>query len=172
MLVRICLASVALALLTPASDAGPFRRWVSRHSHHAPVSRVYTANVPSSVPAPTYRVSGTPVQSGGEWDALDILNAQRAARGLRPYLRDTGLTLAARAAATFRARHLLFGHVTGGMGDFQFLAPGVTAAAAGCAAYPPQDGFLACAMYDGYTYAGAYTVVGPDGRGYHHLFVR
>jgi hypothetical protein len=104
-------------------------------------------------------------------DALDELNAKRAAKGLRPYIRDEGLTRAARACAAFRAQHRLFGHVEGGRGDFAFAEPGVRVDATGCAAYPAHMGFLACAMWDDYTHAGAISVPGSDGRSYHHLFV-
>ncbi len=102
-------------------------------------------------------------------DALDTVNAQRAQRGLPAYERDDALTVAAEQAATFRAHHGLFGH-TGN--DFVFLPAGVSADAAGCAAYPPSMGFMACATYESYRYAGASTVIGRDGRAYHHLFVR
>lgn len=102
-------------------------------------------------------------------DALDQVNAQRAARGLPAYLRDGGLSLAAENAAQYRAANRLFGHCSN---DFAFLPPGSTADAAGCAAHPPSYGFLACAVYDGYQFAGAATIIGRDGLAYHHLFVR
>lgn len=105
-------------------------------------------------------------------DALDEVNAARARRGLRPYLRDAGLTQAAQSAATYRATHRIFGHVSGGMGDFRFLPPGSHASAAGCGALEPSWGFRSCAMFESWTYAGAATVRGADGRLYHHLFVR
>lgn len=105
-------------------------------------------------------------------DALAEVNAKRASRGLRPYQFDAGLTQAARACAQHRADRLMFGHVMGGMGDFQFVPPGTRCDATGCAAYPPSMGFLACAVYDNYRYAGAATVIGRDGRAYHSLFVR
>src|SRR5262249_41577712 len=43
-------------------------------------------------------------------DALAEVNAARAARGLRPFLRDDDLTVAARTAAQYRARALCAGH--------------------------------------------------------------
>jgi hypothetical protein len=105
-------------------------------------------------------------------DPLAQVNARRAAAGLRPYQHDPALTTAARAAATYRARYRIKGHVIGGMGDFQFVPAGTQASAAGCAAWPPGDGFGSCAMYDAYTFAGAASVQGEDGLVYHHLFVR
>lgn len=102
-------------------------------------------------------------------DALDELNAQRAARGLRAYVRDPSLTVAAQRCADARAAVLRFEHTDN---DFAYLDPGVQAAASGCAAYPKEDGFLACAMYDNYTYAGAAYAMGRDGKRYCHLFVR
>jgi hypothetical protein len=79
------------------------------------------------------------------------------------------LTAAAERAASFRAANLMFGHTNN---DFSFLDAGVSAAAAGCAAYGIEYGFMSCAMYDGYTYAGAAWVQGRDGKMYCHLFVR
>jgi hypothetical protein len=97
------------------------------------------------------------------------VNAKRAARGLRPFQHDPLLTIAAEACAAHRAQHRLFGHSAN---DFQFLPAGAKANAAGCAAYPASYGFMACCVYDSYTFAGAASVTGPDGRVYHHLFVR
>jgi len=105
-------------------------------------------------------------------DALAEVNAKRAARGLRPYAHDPALTEAAQKCAAYRAARLMFGHVTGGMGDFQFLAPGVRCSATGCAAYPDQYGWMSCAIYDNFTHAGAAWVRGADGKRYMHLFLR
>lgn len=102
-------------------------------------------------------------------DALDEVNAKRAARGLRPYVRDDGLTRAAQSCAAFRAQHRLFGHTSN---DFQFLSAGSRASAAGCAAYPASYGWMSCAVYENHTYAGAAYVTGTDGKRYMHLFVR
>lgn len=111
--------------------------------------------------------NGLPV---GSVEALDELNELRAKRGLKPYIRDNGLTLAAARAAKARADRLLFGHLEN---DFACLPSGTRADAAGCAAYPAQDGFLACCMYDSsFRFAGAVSILGRDGRMYHHLFVR
>ena len=105
-------------------------------------------------------------------DALDEVNAARAARGLPPFAKDDGLTTAAKAAADFRAANLIAGHVGGQLGDFVFLPEGSTATAAGCAAWNPLWGWGACCTYDQYTTAGAAVTTGKDGRRYMHLFVR
>lgn len=102
-------------------------------------------------------------------EALDEVNAIRAASGLPPYQRDDGLTVAAKAAATFRAARFIAGHTNN---DFAFLPAGTLAPAAGCAANGPEHGFMACAMFDDYQFAGAAFVIGIDGRAYCHLFVR
>ena len=116
-------------------------------------------------------VPGTGFASAGGYDGdgLDEVNAKRAAHGLRPFLRDEGLTQAARACAQFRAAHGLFGHTSN---DFAFVPAGAHASSAGCAAYPAGYGWMSCCVYDNYTYAGAAWVTGRDGRRYMHLFVR
>ncbi len=101
-------------------------------------------------------------------DGLDEVNAARAARGLRPYIYDEGLTQAAAGCAEYRATHLISGHCN----DFSALPPGATARAAGCGAWYPGEGWGTCCTYDGYTYAGAAFTVGRDGKRYMHLFVR
>lgn len=105
-------------------------------------------------------------------EALAEVNAARAARGLPPFIEDPGLTAAAKAAADYRAQHLIAGHVGGPMGDFAFVPAGTSASAAGCAAWHPSWGWGACCTYDGYRYAGAAFAIGRDGRRYMHLFVR
>jgi hypothetical protein len=105
-------------------------------------------------------------------NALAEVNAKRATRGLRPYEYDEGLTIAARGAAKYRAERHIFGHVTGGMGDFQFLPKGSTAASAGCAAYPAHMGWLSCDIWEPNRYAGAAWWPGSDGKRYMHIFVR
>lgn len=117
----------------------------------------------------------TGATTGEATDALAEVNAKRAARGLRPFAHDPLLTAAAERCAAFRANYRhpngavgLFGHTSN---DFAFLQ-GASASAAGCAAYPASYGFLACCVYENYTYAGAASVMGADGRMYHHLFVR
>lgn len=102
-------------------------------------------------------------------DALAQLNAQRAARRLHAYQHDPALAEAALKAAQYRADRCIEGHTAN---DFAFLPPGCSASAAGCAAWPAHLGFGACAAYEGWTFAGAASVTGRDGRVYHHLFVR
>ena len=112
-------------------------------------------------------------ESGGyywRWNtssvALDEVNAQRAAAGLRPYLPDPGLTTAAMECATYRANGGIQGH-TGN--DFAFLPAGTSSPCAGCAAW--QSGFGACAILDNYTYCGA-AVIERNGLWYCHCFYR
>ncbi len=107
-------------------------------------------------------VAGEPVE------ALDLVNAKRAERGLPAYQRDAGLTEAAAKCAAYRADHLMAGH-TGN--DFAFLPAGSTADAAGCAAWASDFG--ACAMFETqYRTAGAAFVVGKNGLRFCQLFVR
>jgi hypothetical protein len=119
----------------------------------------------------TFVLALAPVSTAAE-DALDEVNAARAARGLAPYTRDPGLTAAAQAAADYRARNRIAGHVSGGAGDFAFLPAGSWADAAGCGALAPSWGWGACCTYDAYQTAGAAVTTGSDGRRYMHLFVR
>ena len=102
-------------------------------------------------------------------DALDEVNAVRASRGLRPFIRDAGLTAAALGAARHRAASLCQGHTAN---DFAFLPPGSHASAAGCAAWEPSWGWGACCTFDGHAFAGAAWAWGRDGRRYMHLYVR
>lgn len=103
------------------------------------------------------------------WDALDEVNAKRAARGLAPFVRDADLTRAAAGCADFRAERLMAGHTRN---DFAALPPGSTARAAGCAAWPQGMGFGSCCLYERWTFAGAAWALGRDGKRYCHLFVK
>jgi hypothetical protein len=188
MLFRFLLAALALTTAATDSEAGPFRRRAqpAYPSAYQPTYQpVYESSpyTPSGVVVPTseYVASYTPAaspiyqtasldQTGlSAGDGLDEVNAQRAARGLRPFVRDEGLTQAARSCAAFRAERGLFGH-TGN--DFAFVPAGTSASSAGCAAYPASYGWMSCCVYDNYTYAGAAWVTGRDGRRFMHLFVR
>src|SRR5438270_1589157 len=94
-------------------------------------------------------------------DALDEVNAVRAARGLRPFIKDDALTAGAINVADFRAERLIAGH-TGN--DFAGLPAGCWACAGGCAAWEPGMGWGSCCTYENWTYAGAGWSMGRDGR--------
>lgn len=105
-------------------------------------------------------------------DALEEVNAARAARGLKPYLPDPLLTQAAYAAASYRAARLINGHVDGPRGDFHFLPEGAVSNTAGCGGLEPSWGWGACGTYGNYTHCGAAWVLGRDGKRYMHAFYR
>lgn len=105
----------------------------------------------------------------GNSDSLDEVNAERAKRGLKPFIRDALLTQAAHTCAQLRAKRFIHGHLSS---DFDYLPAGAHAIAAGCGALEPSWGWGSCCTYDNYTYAGAAWVMGSDGRRYMHLFVR
>jgi hypothetical protein len=115
------------------------------------------------------QVAVASLSNPGTPEALDEVNAIRAARGLRPFIGDSNLTLAAASCAEFRAARLIAGHTAN---DFAALPPGAWATSSGCAAWEPGWGWGSCCTYDGYTYAGAAYAFGRDGRRYMHLFVR
>ena len=100
-------------------------------------------------------------------DALAVVNAQRAARGLKPFLPDVGLYRAAAGCADYRAQYGMAGHTSN---DFAALPPGTRAPVAGCAAWAKGGGFGACALYENWTYAGCAWTEGRDGRMYCHAF--
>lgn len=103
-------------------------------------------------------------------EALDEVNATRAARGLYPYVYDEGLTVAAKRLALTRATYLIEGHLAN---DFAAVPPGSYARSTGCAAWPPHLGWGSCCQYDTqFRYAGAAWHMGRDGRRYMHLVVR
>lgn len=178
MTLRFLFVALALTLaFAPDAEAGPFRRRVQPTYSSAPAVTYSTPAPAPAAPAGEYVAHYTPdlapsfsgSNSDPIGDGLDEVNAKRAARGLRPFVRDEGLTQAARACAAFRAERGLFGH-TGN--DFAFVPPGASASSAGCAAYPASYGWMSCCVYESYTYAGAAWVTGRDGRRYMHLFVR
>jgi hypothetical protein len=190
---RCVFAALALTAVATESEAGPLRRSRPVYQPSYPPARPAPSFAPPAVsPAGGFVAAPTVVPAGGSvsnyspavtagslvtvpdaggfaGDGLGEVNAQRAARGLRPFARDEGLAQAARACAEFRAAHGLFGHTAN---DFGFLPPGAHASSAGCAAYPAGYGWMSCCVYDNYTYAGAAWVTGRDGRRYMHLFVR
>lgn len=180
MLVRSFLTVVVLGSVAADADAGPLLRRRAQQPTYSSTNYQHTQSGPqgfsqtqfSQTTTPTSQTTTFSQTTEGVVDALDEVNAKRASRGLRPFLRDPNLTAAAQRAAEFRARHRLFGHVMGGMGDFQFLPPGTQAASAGCAAYPPSYGWMSCCTWESHTYAGAAWAMGADGKRYMHLFVR
>lgn len=169
--------AIFAAVTADASACGPLlarRPHLFGHVFHRHTAVVVTGScqsAPQALPAPQPAPPAKPVVDAAAIDALDQLNAQRATRGLRPYLRDENLMIAARSAAVFRMRLRMHGHTAN---DFQFLPSGCTSVAAGCAAWPAAMnlGFGACGTDGSYTYAGAATVLGPDGQEYHHAFYR
>jgi hypothetical protein len=186
---RCLIALLALTAAVIDSEAGPLRRRAQptyqypsyqypsyqqptyeQPGYQQPLLMPASGSVTNSGPVVTAGSTGVVIdQPAGAGDGLDEVNAKRAARGLRPYIRDEALTQAAMGCASFRAQHGLFGHTSN---DFAFVPSGASAASAGCAAYPASYGWMSCCVYEGYTYAGAAWVTGRDGRRYMHLFVR
>lgn len=125
-----------------------------------------------SVSPSTSSSVGAPAGAAGEAsDALDHVNAERAKRGLAPYIRDHLLTQGAMACAKFRAERLIPFHTDN---DFRFLPGGASArvGGAGTGGYGPW-GFLACAMFErDARYAGAAWARGRDGKMYCQTFVK
>lgn len=168
MLVRCLLALALVTAFTVDSEAGPFRRR-SQPTYQSPSYQPAPAAPVTSV-SYSSPLSADPVAaSAATGDGLDEVNALRAARGLRPFVRDAALTDGARACAAARAARGQFGHTAN---DFAFLPPGASASAAGCAAYTASYGWMSCCVYDSATYGGAAWVTGADGRRYMQLFVR
>jgi hypothetical protein len=118
------------------------------------------------VQPPAWVTPSTNVSKVGEVceDALAEVNAERAKRGLKPYIHDPLLAKAALECAKQRASRLIHGHLP--ESDFTYLPKevSVNGVVGGCAAW--ADGFGACAMYDNYTYCGASWVRGSDGLKY------
>ena len=138
-----------------------------------PCPEPYPVPVPVPAPAPCPPRKPEPHHPhhvvAGASECLAEVNAVRAARGLPPFVEDPALTAAARAAADYRAAHRLAGHTRN---DFAFLADGVKADAAGCAAWAPDWGWGACCTFEKWKYAGAAWTPGTDNKRYMHLFVR
>lgn len=117
--------------------------------------------------------TSTTITAGQECaDALTEVNANRAQRGLRPFINDPLLAQGALACARVRAASHHAGHCDGQRGDFAYLPAGAQATAGGCGALELSWGWGTCCTYDNYTYCGAAWVMGNDGRRYMHLFVR
>lgn len=171
MLRQLSLALTAALLFVLASDAQAGRRGYRYQAIPQPTYQPVNqpANfVAAQAPVTTTSYHQPSAKSTGD-DALAEVNAQRASRGLRPFVRDEGLTQAARACAAYRAQHRMEGHTAN---DFAFVPAGSIATSAGCACWPPAMGWGSCCTYDGYTYAGAAWSMGADGQRYMSLFVR
>jgi hypothetical protein len=172
---RVLTALVALCLIAAADATAGWRDRRAARSHPVTTtttsqSSQYATQCANGVctTSSSVETSSVTTTTVGANDALASVNAKRAARGLRPYVMCPLLTAAAERAASFRAANLMFGHTAN---DFSFLE-GTSATAAGCAAYPIEYGFMSCAMYDSYTYAGAAWVRGRDGKMYCHIYVK
>jgi len=175
-MLRLVIALTVTACCVPDSQAGPFRRRVQsqqtyqhNYQYQAQSSFQHTQATPGgfSQVSSSQSMSVSSSEDGG--DALDEVNAARAARGLRPFMRDPALTQGALAAARTRAARFIQGHLPN---DFSMLPPGAQATSAGCAAWPQGMGWGACCTYESHTYAGAAWAIGADGRRYMHIFVR
>ena len=101
-------------------------------------------------------------------DALAQVNALRALHGLRPFIRDEGLTRGAMHVAKWRADRLMEGHTAA---DFNGLPRGSRADASGCAAWYGND-WGSCCWEENYRFAGAAWCRGRDQKRYMHIFVR
>lgn len=164
--------------------AGDWLTWRASLPADATDADIKAAFAPRQVQAlPAPFVSQPPVDADGNSllpvgaiEAMDELNAQRARKGIPPFIRDDGLTIAAGRAAAFRAARFMAGHTAS---DFAYVPAGSHADAAGCGAWAvgtvTTDGWTfgtCCADDRGYRFGGAAWVMGSDGRRYMHLYVR
>lgn len=143
---------LCLCLLIPAA-CQPIAR--------PPIHKAARASTPASNPFAAH-------------EALAEANAARAKRGLRPFVKDDGLTIGAMRCAEYRAEHGIKGHVDNGrnFNDFSFLPDGVKADAAGCGALDDSWGWQTCAAWDRqWTRAGAAWARGSNGLRFMQLFV-
>jgi uncharacterized protein YkwD len=179
--------TVALAVLASAAaaDAGPIRNWIAGRRQAPSYQQQNFSSSCAQTPTPgggmqttqstNYsQTTVTPPSAAGAVDALDEVNAVRARQGLRPFLRDPLLTVAAQGAAAFRAVRRMAGHTAN---DFAFVPPGGYATTGGCGAWPvgtvtTRGTWGTCCTFENHTYAGAAYVIGNDGNRYMHLFVR
>lgn len=144
--------------------------------------RVFTTLILFSIVNIIVNISGI-VKADEE--ALKEVNAIRVKKGLRPFIFDANLTLAAKGAAKYRAKFLIEGHISDTRlhrGDFYFVPRkngqqngeaiyDLEKCAAGCAAWEGNN-WGSCCVEDNYKYAGAYWVRGRDNKRYMHLFCR
>ena len=159
------------------------------------VPRACTPSTPMCAPPPTYQATPmipappacSPVRPSmlvppapqptssliesvpGAYDAMDELNAQRTRRGLRPFIKDLGLTLAAEKVAAYRAANHVMLHTRN---DFSFVPQGSRASVAG-AGYGTSNQFLTCFCdSSNYQYAGAAYAYDDSGNRLMHLYAR
>ena len=164
----IVVLMMVFVVVEAAVQAGPLRR-------QRPNRIVAAAPSEAAVPAPdassvhSKKAESNSLLTKSVDDALAEVNAERARRGLRPFLSDKRLNEAARTCAKIRATKRIEGHLDS---DFEYLPAGASATAAGCGALEPSWGWRTCCTYDNYTHAGAAWVMGTDGQRYMHLFVR
>lgn len=152
-------------------QAGPPRRKNRGQVQYQPMIVVATPAPSAEVVRPAAPpVNTVKPMTGAGADALDEVNAERAKRGLRPFINDPLLNQAAQAAAQQRAARRIHGHLP--ESDFTYVPAGGRTQTAGCGALEPSWGWGTCCTFDNYTYAGAAWVMGSDGRRYMHLFVR
>ena len=168
---RFLIIFAAIAIAAPATaEAGPFRRYQRSFSVSASPRPATVQAQPTAWTGQTgLSTTTTTTTTNGVDDALAEVNAERARRGLRPFLPDPALNQAARTCAQIRAARRIEGHLPN---DFSYVPAGTTARSAGCGALEPSWGWGTCCTYENYTYAGAAWVMGADGKRYMHLFVR
>jgi hypothetical protein len=174
---KAAMAVFVLVLVAQFADAGPFRNRRGGGQASAVPFRSLAARVIASdgheQPASTVVIEGEPGDSCD--DALDLVNKDRLAWGMKPFVRDGLLVKAAAACVKFRAKHGIWSHSN----DFYFFPEGVepTAKATGAEGMDPHwrsgAGWGTCCTDDpNFTHAGAAWAIGADGHLYMSLFVR
>ena len=124
---------------------------------------------PSMLVPPAPQPTSSLIEVPGAHDAMDELNSQRARRGLRPFIKDPGLTLAAEKAVAYRAANHVRLHTRN---DFSFVPQGSRASVAG-AGYGTSNQFLTCFCdSSNYQYAGAAYAYDDSGNRLMHLYAR
>lgn len=167
-LLSFCLVTTALAEPPCGRECSP--KAISR----LPVGRVFRPDVTFSNrrPGDPFRAIGLPNYDPNDHayhDAIDEVNAARRFWGLRPFIRDEGLTRGAKGLAKYRAERLIRGHTHD---DYAALPAGCRADASGCGACATWWGWYCCLTEDSARYAGCAWCWGSDGKRYQAIFVR